>query len=216
MRGNEFEKLIVFDVDGVLISTQLGASKDILVNLGKKKEVECLDREYQRRKKKGPFGMEKLIRLYKGFAKKQLQEESLKYCQSHLMKGAKRCLEKLKGNGWRLGALSSNMQFVMNTLLMILPLDFAEGTKIKFEREVSTGEILRVVTRYEKAEILERKVKNYGVKKENVVVVGDSITDLPMGEKSGFFVAFQPKSDIVKEKADLVVDHFSQLEAKLL
>jgi phosphoserine phosphatase len=35
---------------------------------------------------------------------------------------------------------------------------------------------------------------------------GDSITDLPMAKEAGLFIVFNPKDEIVKEKADVIVE----------
>ena len=41
--------------------------------------------------------------------------------------------------------------------------------------------------------------------KDNVVIIGDSLTDLPMAKIAGFFIAFNAKEEL-KEKTDVVVE----------
>ena len=62
------KKMLIFDVDGVLLDNQMGATKEILFPLGKEKEVKIIDEEYQRRKFSGPWGLEQVVSLYKGFS----------------------------------------------------------------------------------------------------------------------------------------------------
>lgn len=209
-------KLIVFDVDGVLLNTKMGAFKDILVILGKGKEVRKIDKEYQKRKHLSPWGKEKIADLYKGFPEGQLREIAAKYCQRNLRAGLKETLAKFRERGYVVGALSSNPRFVMDVLAKELPLDFSEGAQLKFEKGKATGKFQKKVDRYVKAKILQRNIKEYGIKKENVIVVGESITDLPMADLAGFFIAFRPKENIVKNKADLVVQNFRQLKREIL
>lgn len=210
------KKLIVFDVDGVLLDNQMGGFKDILIILGKGQEVKKIDEEYQRRKNSGPWGLDKLAELYKGLSENKLKEITLKYCQKTLRKDAPKTISNLKNKSYITGALSSNHQFLMDTLAEILDLDFSEGTKLEFKKGVATGKIKKKVDRYGKAKILEEKIKDYGLKKEDIFVVGDSITDLPMAELAGTFIAFCPKDKLVKEKANKIMENFQELKELLL
>ena len=54
--------------------------------------------------------------------------------------------------------------------------------------------------------ILESLMKEIDVKKENVIVIGDSKYDVSMFKLAGLSIAFNPFDDIVKEKANIVVD----------
>lgn len=210
------KKLIVFDVDGVLLSNKLGGFKDILVILGKGKEVKKIDKEYQKRKHAGPWGMEKLAKLYKGFSEKKLREITVQYRQKNLTRDAKECIMELKKRGCVVGALSSNPQFIMDALVENLLLDFSEGTQLEFKKRIATGRIQKKVDRYGKSKILKRKIKSYGLKEKDIIVVGDSITDLPMANLAGAFIAFRPKEGIIKEKANKVVKNFQRLQKELL
>jgi len=198
------KKFIAFDVDGVLLDNRLGGFKEILVFLGKKKEVLKIEREWQKRKLVSPWGLEQLAKLYKGITKEKLKELALDYCKKNLMKGAKFLLEKLKKK-YYLGALSSNPQFIMNALKEILPLNFSEGTKLEFKEGKATGKIKRKVDRYIKAKILKEKIKKYKLKKKDVIVIGDSLTDLPMSKEAKVFIAFLPKEKEVENSANFVI-----------
>lgn len=209
------KKMIIFDADGTLLDNQtdclMGGFKDILVVLGKGKEVQKIDKEYQKKKHQGPWGLEQLAGLYKGFSKDQLQKTALRYIRETLMEEARECLRALRIKGFTIGTISSNPQFLMDALNKIFSLDFSEGTQLEFKDGKATGEIKRKVDRYVKAEILKGKMRNYGIKKRDVVVVGDSITDLPMAELAGTFIAFCPKEYIVKQRANFVIKTFRAL-----
>jgi len=94
----------------------------------------------------------------------------------------------------------------MDALKEILPLDFSEGSELEFKNKKATGKIQRKVDRYIKSEILREKIKKYKLKKENVIVIGDSITDLPMAKESGIFIALLPKEKEVEKIADFVIE----------
>lgn len=207
MKNQQFKniKLVVLDVDGVLLDSKLGGFKDILIILDKSKEVKEIDKEYQKRKHLGPWGLEQLAELYKGVAKKELNKIAFNYCTDNLMKGAKSLVNGLRKNNYIIGAISSNPQFIMNALKKILKLDFSEGGKLEFEKGISIGRIKEKMDRYKKAETLKRKIIQYNLQKENTIVIGDSITDLPIAKAAGFFIAYNTKKQEVIKKADLVI-----------
>ncbi len=204
LKLGKMKKLIVFDVDGVILDNKIGAFKEILVFLGKEKQARRIDEEYQKRKLVAPWGLEQLAQLYKDVPQEKLKRLTLNYCQDNLMKGAERCFIKLKKRRYMAGALSSNPQFVMNVLSEMFSLSFAEGTKLEFKEGVATGKIVRPVDRHVKAQLLKEKMDKLYFEKQKTIVVGDSITDIPMAEKAGLFIAFNPKEEI-KEKANIVV-----------
>lgn len=198
------KKLVIFDVDGVLLDNKMGGLKDILVLLGKEKEAKVIDKEYQKRKHLGPWGLEELAKLYQGFSSKNLKKIALEYCSKSLMKGAGEAITGFEKKNYLIGAFSSNPQFVMDGLSQILPLNFSFGTRLEFKNGAATGKILRKVDRYIKAKILKEKIKEFNFQKRDVVVIGDSLTDLPIAELAGLFIAFNAKKE-VRERADIVV-----------
>lgn len=200
------KKLVIFDSNGVLVASKMGGFKGILFSLGREKEVKQLNEEYQKRKLVSPWGLEKLVSLYRGFAKSRLEELALEHCKDNLTPGAEDTVREIKNKGYVVGSLSSEPQFLMNVLKKILGLDFALGTELEFNKEgKATGRMLRRIDRYGKAELLRNKIKNLGLNREDVTVVGHSITDLPMAALSGRFIAFQPRNE-VREKADIIID----------
>jgi len=199
------KKLIVFDVDGVLLDNKMGGFKDVLVVLGKEEQVEEIDREYQRRKHRGPWGIKELGKLYQDTSQGKLRQIAQDYCEKNLVKGAKRAIEMLQKQGFVIGSLSSNPQFIMDTLKELLGLEFAEGTQLKFKDNTATGKIQRKIDRYGKARLLKQKIQEISVSPQQTVVVGDSITDLSMADIAGVFIAFCAKPE-AKQRADLVVE----------
>lgn len=197
-------KLIIFDVDGVLLDNKLGAMKEILIGLGQEDEVKKIDAEYQVRKKAGPWGLAESVDLYKDFELSVLKHSAQSYCQEKMMLGAKETVAEIRFRKIKVGAVSSNPMFVMQTLKEILGLDFATGLEMEFIGKVATGGINRIVDRFEKAKIVKAKLIEFKIKPEEAVVVGDSITDLPMAAEVGKFIAFNAKPEAV-EKANVVI-----------
>lgn len=198
------DQMIVFDVDGVLINEDKGGFKDTLERLGREEEVARIDEEYQKRKHEGPWGLPQLAQAYQGFGRDTLKEEAEQYCEERLVEGAEEVVAELK-EGFVVGALSSNPQFIMNRLKEILGLDFVGGCQLEYENGKATGNLIREVNRYGKAEILEEKKEEYDILQTRVIVIGDSLTDLPMAEQAEFFIGFNAKPEI-SEEVDVKVE----------
>lgn len=200
----EDKRLIVF---GTLFKSKMGAIKDILVLLGKEKEVKEIDAEYEKRKLLSPWGLKELAKLYFGFSKNELKKISFEYCQKNLLPGLKELVIELKKKGFLIGVLSSNPEFILDCLKLILPLDFVFGTQLDFQNGIATGEIKEEFTRYKKAEVLKRIIKKYGIKKENVIFVGKStITQLPIAKEAGIAICFDPEKESFEDIAEIILN----------
>lgn len=195
------KKMVVF---GKFFKTKMGAFKDILVILGKSEEVRKIDKEYQKRKLLGPWGLEEVARLYKGFPNDELKKIAWEYCQEKLMPGIREIVAELKRKGFLVGGLSSNPQFIMDTLKEILLLDFSRGTQLEFKDGIATGRIQEKVDRYTKAKILRDLKKEYKLRSENIIVFYGSITDLPMAKEAGIFIGFNPEEENIGDIARII------------
>lgn len=195
--------MVVF---GTLFKGKMGGIKDLLVLLEKEGEVKEIDAEFQKRKLLGPWGLKELVKLYRGISIDKLREIALNYCQQNLLDGIREAVIALKKKGFLVGVLSSNPQFLMDTLREILPLDFALGTQLEFKEGVATGRIEKELNRHTKAEILKRKIKEYGLAKENVIFIARaSVTHLPMAKESGIFIGLDPTKQAINEIARILV-----------
>lgn len=195
------KKLVVFTTT---YKSQMGGIKDILVGLGRKEAIE-IDKEYQWRKLFGPWGGEELAKLYQGFSEERLKRLSFDYYLEYLLPGLREFVFGLKEKGFLIGVLSYNPQFMMDTLKEHLPLDFAIGTQLEFKEGIATGKIQKEVNRYDEAEILKQKRKEYGIGKENVITLGrSSITHLPIAKESAVYIGFDPVKDTISDIAKII------------
>lgn len=196
--------MMVFDADGTLLNNKLGGFVEILFLLGKGKEARVIFDEYQRRKIAGPWGLEQLVELYRGFSEEELFKIAKRYCWENLMFGAQDLMAEIRKKNIISGVISSNPQFLLDALRSCLMLDFAYGTCLEFQNGKATGKMIKKVDRNVKAEILQVKMQELGLAKEGTIVVGDSLTDLPMAELGGKFFAFNADGQ-TKERANVVI-----------
>lgn len=197
--------LIIFDVDGVLLDTKIGGLKYLAQFFIDKKKVAVHIREYEKRKKRGPWGLEILASFFRGAEKEKLKILSKGFCQRNLMPGARETIKSLKGRGYLIAAFSSNDIILMKELRKILKLDFIGGNKLELEEGICSGKLADKVDRYEKDRRVKKLAEKLKFKKSQVFIIGDSISDLPMA-KHGIFIAFNSKDKDVKKIAEFVVN----------
>jgi len=188
-------KLIVFDMDGVLIEERSSwriihktfkiDNSDILKELheGKISEEEFLNKEIEK------------MRIH-GLTKKQIMEalDKVKY-----MKGLENCLDFVKE--WKSAIISGGMKCIANRIAKH-GIDFVYANEIIFKDEIPWKGRLNVPF-YNKKEILKRFLN--GIEVDSIIVVGDSKYDVGMFELSDVAIAFNPNDEVVEEKADFVV-----------
>ena len=199
------KKLIVFDVDGVLIDTDKGSFKELGIMFGKEREIQEHHEEYEKRKHLGPWGLEELAMIFKNLKESSLIKASKEILDKKLMKGAKETIEELKRKDYVIVSYSSSPYWIMKVLKEKFRFADICGNVIEVKDGRITGRLLEKVDRYSKAERLKEFIEKHEFIKENIYIIGDSVTDLPMA-KYGHFIAFNSKKESVKEKAERVIN----------
>ena len=197
-------RLVVFDVDGVILDVNPGGFEYLARAIGKEKEVAEIHREYESRRLEGPWGLEQLVSLFEGVSCDRLRDLSSSLCKASLMTGAEETIAKLKSGGYSIALLSSNPLVITEQLKAILGADFICGNELESKNGTCTGRLKRKVNRYTKAEALERIIKGNSVAKSNIFIIGDSITDIPMS-KYGRLISFTSEDRQFDRMASYVV-----------
>jgi len=198
-------KMVVFDIDGVLLGVKRGSFKEIIQYLGKEKEIKDLHTEYIRRKKHGPWGLKQLAKLLAGTNKDYLYKIARGYVDARLQPGVDKLLKHFRKKKYIMEAISSNPDFVVQTIKELLSLDFAEGTQMEYLDGVATGNLTKEINRYGKADILQEKMKQYKCSSKDVIVIGDSLTDIPMSKHADTFIAFNPQKNELADEAKVQI-----------
>ncbi|MBI4144542.1 HAD family phosphatase [Candidatus Woesearchaeota archaeon] len=196
--------LVVFDVDGVLLDVAEGGFILLAKAIGKEKEVAELHAEYEKRKDQGPWGLDQLASMFNGQNPQALLEHSRRICKNHIMPGAVETVDELRKRGYAIAFYSSNPIIVLEALKEIIPCDFMCGNGLEITKNVCTGRLSDKVDRYEKAKRLEQLIAQLMLKKDEVYIIGDSITDLPMAQ-NGRFISFNSHNAEVDASAEFVI-----------
>jgi phosphoserine phosphatase len=120
-----------------------------------------------------------------------------------LMPGAKELCAALKKAGWKMIAVSGGFTIITDRLRADLGIDRIFSNELIFKDGRLDGVTMNVTS--DKAAAVRDTIKEWGIRKEDIVVVVDGANDLKLFALAGFTVGFCPV-DIVREKADESID----------
>jgi phosphoserine phosphatase len=201
--------MVVFDLDGTLADGTASIWKTILESLGINEHPRRI--ELRDRFRTGEIGyrewaegdMKLMIEYGVNKAKMLKALESV-----WLMKGARETLDALKARGMKLAVVSGSMDIVLEKLMpdykkifdhvYILKIIFGGKGNVKgvdtchdaWHKDIA----LREICRLEKISL------------DECVFVGDHSNDVSASKIAGLSIAFDPKSDKLREAADVIIE----------
>lgn len=202
--------LIVFDMDSTLITIE--CIDELADFAGKKAEVSAVTeaamrgeidyRESLRQRLAHLAGLDARI-LARVYGERLL-----------LSPGARELLEAVQQAGLRTAILSGGFTYFTERLRIELGFDFATSNELEISGGKLTGRVLGdIVDAGAKAHHLGRLRDQLGLKKEQVIAVGDGANDLLMMGEAGLSVAFHAKP-ATRARADVAIT-FGGLDALL-
>ena len=192
--------LIIFDVEGVLLNAEYLPVLAQMLGPAKEKEIWDITKQ----------GIRGEINWEEGLIKRVEALEGIKFDDARrigenleIMPGAKDLCSALKKAGWRMLAVSGGFTIITDRLKGELGLDKIFSNELVFVNGKLAGLKLKVTS--DKSMSVRSTIKQWNVKKEDVVVVVDGANDLKLFDLAGFTVGFCPV-DVVKEKAEAVIE----------
>jgi len=205
IKKNEKIKLAIFDMDGVLtdilsswryIHNYFGSSNDKSVDLylkGKINDLEFIKRDVELWKENG----------------KPITYKKLEYLISDipLMKGAKKCISTLKNNNIKTSIVSAGLDILAKKVAKELKIDYVYANGLITDKNgYLNGEgILGVELIRKDKNVIELSSK-LNIPLKNIVGIGNSCFDIPMLEKCGHSIAFNPEDECIKKVADVIIE----------
>lgn len=122
-------------------------------------------------------------------------------------------VQELKNKTLYLGILSSGLSFFADSVKKQYNFDFAIANSLKVGEDGRlTGEINVEVSFDDKDYVLEKFLKPFNIKMKDCIAIGDGENDIPLFNRVGFSIAFNPKNQKVANSATTVVQSGDLLE----
>ena len=192
--------LIIFDVEGVLLNAEYLPILAQVFGPSKEKEIWDITKQGIRGDIDWEEGLRKRVNALKGikFDDAKRIAENLE-----IMPGAKDLCLALKDAGWKMIAVSGGFTIITDRLRKELGLDLIFSNVLIFKNGLLDDLDLKVTS--DKSVVVRPIIKQWGLKKEEIVVVVDGANDIKLFDIAGYTVGFCPV-ELVKNKADDVVE----------
>jgi len=194
-------KLVVFDLDGVLVDTD-SSWRTVHEAFGVDNEENF--QRYLRDEISFKEFMRSDIRLWNYIHINQIKRI---LDQVPLIKGAKETVNALRKAGYKTAIISSGISLLADRIKNELGIDQSFANELLVNQNGHlTGEGKENVELLKKVRILRQLAAIEGITTQQCAVVGDSIFDIPLFKKAGFSIAFNTKDRRVEEAADLAIE----------
>jgi phosphoserine phosphatase len=200
MKKNQQFKLVIFDLDGTL-TQERSIWEYIHKQLGK---WYGFAEEYQKQFLAGKISYEEFCerdaQVWKGMKVEKLLE-IVKTVPFH--PGVDELIHDLKQKGLKLSMVSSGLSLLTNWVHQKHGFDYSVSNDLLHENGILTGKVKIQVYYDKKAEWVEKILKQFGVRSEEVIAIGDSKGDIDMFQMVGYSISFNSSSHDLDQIANL-------------
>lgn len=192
--------LAVFDVEGVLLDAEYLPVLASLLGPDKEREIWDITKAGIRGDINWEEGLVRRVHALRGIEYEKAKEiaENLP-----IMPGAKELCSALKRAGWKMIAVSGGFTIITDRLRADLGIDKIFSNELIFKDGKLEDVKLNVTS--DKAAAIRSTLKDWGMQKEDIVVVVDGANDLKLFALAGYTVGFCPV-EVVKERADDTIE----------
>jgi phosphoserine phosphatase len=190
--------LVIFDVEGVLFDAEY--LPILAEKINKEKEIWEITKKGIQGDINWEDGLKTRINLLKGLDQSICKEVATSL---PIMTGAREACRALKAAGWKLMAVSGGFTIMTDRLKDELELDFVYSNELIFKNGKLDGVKINVDS--DKAKSARIKIKEWGEKKEDIVVVVDGANDIKLFDICGLGIAYRAQ-DLVKDLATVTLD----------
>jgi phosphoserine phosphatase len=139
-----------------------------------------------------------------------LDQEALQHVYNErirLSPGAEKMLQRMKSAGVRTMVISGGFTFFTDKIKTKLGFDYAAANTLEIVEGKLTGKVLgEIIGAQGKADVLRRVCEELGLKRDQVIAIGDGANDLKMLAEAGISIAYHAKP-IVREQATYAINH---------
>lgn len=196
-------KLIVMDMDSTLLAIE---SIDEIADMQNfRPEVSAITLQTMRGEISFEESLTRRTWLLRGLHQDALQKV---YDERVMLSpGAEKMLQQAKRCGIKTMVLSGGFTFFTERIKEKLGLDFAAANVLEIENNKLTGKVVgEIIGREGKAQVLKQVRDNLGLKREQIIAIGDGANDLGMMAESGISIAYHAKP-IVQQHATYSINY---------
>ncbi|MFQ5768887.1 MAG: phosphoserine phosphatase SerB [bacterium] len=199
-------RLVVFDMDNTIIEGEIIDELAKIANVGEKVT------EITHRAMAGEIefkqALQERVLLLKGLPLSVLEEVA---AGLELTTGTYELISTLKAMGFKVALISGGFTYFANRLKEQLGFDYAYANDLEIKNGALTGKVKgRIIDRKAKGRIVQELAQKEGLRREEIVAVGDGANDEIMLKNAGFGIAFNA-SELLKKVADGRLTHSNLL-----
>ena len=196
-------RLIAMDMDSTLLAIE---SIDEIADMHNiKPEVAAITLQTMRGEISFEESLTRRTSLLQGLHQDALQkvyDERVK-----LNPGAERMLQQARLSGLKTMVISGGFTFFTDRIKTKLGFDYAAANVLEIEDNRLTGKVVgKIIGRQGKAQVLKQVCDELGLKREQVIAIGDGANDLDMMAEAGVSIAYHAKP-IVKDNATYSINY---------
>ena len=202
MKENQHFKLVIFDLDGTL-TQERSIWEYIHKRLGK---WYGFAEDYQNQFLAGRISYEAFCEHDAQVWKGMKVEEVLNIVKTVAFHpGVDELIHYLKYKGLKLSMISSGLSLLSDWVHQKFGFDYSVSNDLLHENGVLTGKVKIQVYYDKKAEWVEKILKQFGMRLEEVIAIGDSRGDIDMLQMVGFSIAFNSSCPDLDQIASLCI-----------
>jgi phosphoserine phosphatase len=195
--------LVVMDMDSTLISIE--CIDEIADMQGLKPQVAAITESAMRGEIEFAESLRRRVALLEGLDESALQrvyEERLQ-----LNPGARKLIDTLKSRNIKTLLVSGGFNFFTDRLKTRVGLDYAHANALEIMKGKLTGKVLgHILDAQGKADWLTKTRDELGLRRDQVIAIGDGANDLKMIAAAGVGIAYHAKP-VVRERATYAISH---------
>ena len=205
-------KLVVLDLDGTVVKYdgRWHSSWDAIgFASGRKDQYDRLCAYYYPRKNQYNEWIQKIAGLLDGC----LVSDVKKYIfPPPYLDGVKDTVAFLGAEGCVCGLLTSGVDIVADRVKQDMHLDFSVSNRLIVRDGVFSGNCEHVVNLWHKEKKLNDLCRKFGVSLKDTLFIGDNENDISSMKVCGRSIAFSPKTDEVRDAADVSFESWSGIK----
>lgn len=195
--------LVVMDMDSTLINIE--CIDEIADMQGLKPQVAAITESAMRGEIEFAESLKRRVALLEGLDESALQRVYDERLQ--LNPGAQKLMDTLKAHGIKTMLVSGGFTFFTDRLKALVDLDHAHSNQLEIVDGKLTGKVLgKILDAQGKADWLTRVRDELGLRKDQVIAIGDGANDLKMMDAAGAGIAYHAKP-VVRAQATYAISH---------